>query len=264
MNTQIRHYSKLILLLLIGMTLTTGVQAEINTISSAINKAGRQRMLTQRIVATYCQIGLDIKTSTSNNQLKDAIALFDQQLNELKEYRPTGPIHEQLNKVSTLWAPMKQIASATVNRTQAEKLRLLAEDVLRNSHRVVIMLQDESGSQAGRLVNIAGRQRMLSQRMSNLYMLKSWGFKSSEYNFDYSTAINEFKGALSELAASPLNTSQINAALANANKQFKILQRTLSAKEKEAFPLIVKMSADKLLGQMNDITHMYEDISSSS
>lgn len=261
MNTHLKQHFKHILLLLIGMTLSTSAQAEITNIASAINKAGRQRMLTQRIVATYCQAGMDIKSSLSRRQLKDAISLFDQQLNELKEYRPIGPIHDQLKKVTTLWLPMKKIASATIDRSKAEELRLQAEDVLRNSHRVVILLQDESGSQAGRLVNIAGRQRMLSQRMSNLYMLKSWEFKSSEYSFDYSTAINEFKGALVELASSPLNTPQINAALVKANKQFKVLQRTLSSKEKETFPLMVKMSADKLLKQMNDITHMYEDIS---
>lgn len=37
--------------------------ADISTMSSAINKAGRQRMLSQRIVATYCQVGMDIKIS---------------------------------------------------------------------------------------------------------------------------------------------------------------------------------------------------------
>ena len=232
--------------------------AQISSLSSAINKAGRQRMLTQRIVATYCQVGMDIKTSKSRQQLEDAISLFEQQLSELKRYRPAGRINKQLDKVTELWQPMKKIASEPVSRDSAAELRLLAEETLRASHRVVVMLQDESGSPAGRLVNISGRQRMLSQRMSNLYMLQAWGFTSSEYTGDYSRAINEFKGALSELRSSGLNTGEINKSLNSVRKQFAILERSLRLKDGEYIPLMVKMSADKLLVMMNDITHMYE------
>jgi nitrate/nitrite-specific signal transduction histidine kinase len=239
-------------------------QAGINNISSAINKAGRQRMLTQRIVATYCQAGMDIKRNKSKQQLEDAITLFEQQLKELKTFRPTGRINKQLNNVSQLWQSMRQVASGPILRTKAAELRDIAEETLRASHRVVIMLQDESDSQAGHLVNISGRQRMLSQRMSNLYMLQSWNFTSSEYTGDYSGAINEFKGALLELMKSPLNTSRINKKLDQARKQFAMLERSLHQKNDEYIPLLVKMSADKLLIIMNDITKMYEQVASSS
>jgi len=258
MNELIKTFS--ISLLLFCFLLPTESQAEIHNTSSAINKAGRQRMLTQRIVATYCQTGMDIKRKKSKQQLEDAIALFEQQLKELKAFRPTGRINKQLQKVTELWLPMKQIASGPILRIKAAEIRDLAEETLRASHRVVIMLQDESGSQAGRLVNISGRQRMLSQRMSNLYMLQSWEFTSSEYTGDYSRAVNEFKGALSELINSPLNTDKINKKLNQARKQFGMLTRSSNKKNGGFIPLLVKMSADKLLIIMNDITKMYERI----
>ncbi len=251
-------------ILILCFLLPTESQAEIYNVSSAINKAGRQRMLTQRIVATYCQTGMDIKKKKSTQQLEDAITLFEQQLQELKEFRPTGRINKQLKKVTELWLPMKQIASSPVLRTKAAELRYLAEDTLRASHRVVIMLQDESDSQAGYLVNISGRQRMLSQRMSNLYMLQSWGFTSSEYTGDYSRAVNEFKGALSELMNSTLNTERIDKKLNQARKQFAMLTRSSHKSNGGFIPLMVKMSADKLLIIMNDITKMYEQVANNS
>ena len=141
---------------------------------------------------------------------------------------------------------------------------MLAEDVLSASHRVVIMLQDESGTKKGQLVNISGRQRMLSQRMAGLYTLQSWGFDSSEYTDDYSRAMNEFKGALAELSSSSLNTEEINKKLARAKTQFKMFERSSHHKSGEFIPLMVKMSADKLLFLMNDITHLYEKLESDS
>ncbi len=200
-----KHLSAISILFLFLLLPVEGF-AEIENISSAINKAGRQRMLSQRIVATYCQIGQEIQTKKSRKQLKKAISLFDEQLVELKDYRKTGKINKQLQRVTTLWEPVKEIAMKPVDRSQAEELRLLAEDLLKAAHRVVILLQDESGTKKGRLVNISGRQRMLSQRMANLYTLQSWGFTSSEYTGDYSQALNEFKGALAELRSSELNT----------------------------------------------------------
>ncbi len=234
--------------------------AEIYNISSAINKAGRQRMLSQRIVATYSQIGLEIQTKKSRRQLEDAIGLFEQQLNELKSYREAGKIHNQLQRVSMLWEPLKKIAANPVQRSQVEELRMLAEDVLAASHRVVIMLQDESGTKKGQLVNISGRQRMLSQRLANLYTLQSWDFTSSEYSDDYSRAMNEFKGALTELRSSELNTAEINKKLARAKREFAMFERSSHHKSGEFIPLMVKMSADKLLFIMNDVTHLYEEL----
>ena len=249
-----------IFLLLLLTSLPFYSYAEIQSYSSAINKAGRQRMLSQHIVATYSQIGQQIQANKSKKQLKSAINLFDEQLSELKKYQPDGDINKQLQKVDALWQPMRVIALAPVKRDKAEELTENAEELLRASHRVVIMLQDKFGSRLGELVNISGRQRMLSQRMSSLYMLQSWGFTSSEYSGDYSRALNEFKGALSELKASILNTPEIENKLNTVRKEFSILERSTHSENGEFIPLMIKRSADKLLIIMNDITQLYEEI----
>ncbi|MDH5388580.1 MAG: type IV pili methyl-accepting chemotaxis transducer N-terminal domain-containing protein [Gammaproteobacteria bacterium] len=254
-----RHFFSIAMLFSLSVIPTYGF-AGIDSISSAINKAGRQRMLTQRIVATYSQIGQEITTQKSQRQLRGAIDLFEQQLSELKEYRQSGKINEQLQRVTKSWDPIQKIAREPVQKSKAEELRILAEDALKASHRVVIMLQDESGTKKGELVNISGRQRMLSQRLSNLYMLQSWGFTSSEYTNDYSRALNEFKGALTELSSSTLSTKEINEKLNKARREFGMFERSSHHKNGEFIPLMIKMSADKLLTLMNDITHLYEQL----
>lgn len=247
-------------LMLLLMLPAESAIAEIESISSAINKAGRQRMLSQRIVATYSQVGLDIQKKKSKRQLKEAINLFEQQLIELKDYKPAGPVNRQLKLVDELWQPMANILTQPVSKSRVIELRKQAEEVLAASHRVVLMLEDESGTKAGRLVNLSGRQRMLSQRISNLYMLQSWGFNSPAYESDFSSSINEFRQALHELKKAPINTAKINKKLKKVRKEFSILEKSTLQREGEFIPLMVKMSADKLLVITNDITYEYNEL----
>ena len=63
--------------------------AEINY-GAAIDAAGRQRMLSQRIVKAYCQIGLKVVPEVSRSQLTGAVRRFDAQLVELAHYPQRG------------------------------------------------------------------------------------------------------------------------------------------------------------------------------
>ena len=255
-------YNKLIssLLLILLIAIPTHGYAEINSFASAINEAGRQRMLSQQIVANYSQVGQNIQKKKSKQQLIDAIIKFDELLKDLMIHQPSGKINKQLKRVNELWLQMRLIAQAPVQRSNAEELEKQAEKVLRASHRVVIMLQDKYNSTHGELVNISGRQRMLSQRLSKLYMLQSWGFSSSEYSSDYSQAINEFKGGLSILIKSGSNTPKIKKELNKVRKEFAILEKSTHQEKGVFIPLMVKMSADKLLKLMDEITHLYEQL----
>ena len=58
------------------LTATSLSAAEITSISSAINKAGRQRMLTQRMLKAYTMIGISVQKEEAEKQLSSAIALF--------------------------------------------------------------------------------------------------------------------------------------------------------------------------------------------
>lgn len=256
----IKHFATVlaILSLLLGSVTAHG---EITSLAAAINKAGRQRMLTQAMVKDYCLIGQDINKEQAIGRLQQSIALFDLQLNELKAFAPTEEAHDALIKVENLWHPFKTIVLAPARRDKASALMAADDDLLAASHKVVLLLQDISGSTQDRLVNISGRQRMLSQRLAKLYMLRAWGFDNSQVRTDMDQARNEFKGALTELENAPENNTEVSSALAEARRQWNLFEHGLNRNNKELIPLIVSMSSDKLLVTMNEITGMYELIS---
>lgn len=53
-------------------------------LARAINQAGRQRMLSQRIVKLYCQLVMNVAPGTSRSELAESIALFERQLGDLE------------------------------------------------------------------------------------------------------------------------------------------------------------------------------------
>ena len=245
------------LVALLALTIPLSSAAAKLTLAEGINKAGRQRMLTQRMVKTYCQMGMELRYRKSEKQLNAAIYLFDTQLEELQQFAITTEVKNGLSRVNDLWGGVKTAVSSKVKRENIEQLRTDAEELLIASHKVVLMLQDLSGTSQGKLVNIAGRQRMLSQRIANLYLLQAWGFEKEPFTSDYKTAISEFDAALNLLKKAPENTKKISDALEAVSLQWGVFQHSAKLKKGKYIPALITQSADKILSQMNTITGMY-------
>ncbi|MET0048245.1 MAG: type IV pili methyl-accepting chemotaxis transducer N-terminal domain-containing protein [Sedimenticola sp.] len=244
-------------LLLIGVFGAADLSAATMSYGEAINKAGRQRMLSQRIVKSYLQMGQDIRFLVAKKQLKDSISLFELQLKQLKAFNKDPETRRALQLVEKLWTPVKATALGKPRREHARQLRADAEKLLVSAHQVVLLLEDQAGTSQGHLVNVSGRQRMLSQRMGNLYMLMSWGFGNQEYNQDYEKAVREFEEALHELRNATENTDEISRNLKQASQYWDMFKLSFRMDSDQFVPGLVARMLDKILVKMNEITGMY-------
>jgi hypothetical protein len=240
-------------------------QASIDNLSQAINESGRLRMLTQRMAKAHLLKALDIRPVASQNQLDKSILKFEANILQLKEFSRTlqesTALHQTIRDVEEQWYNYKKTLHMHVNVNSASQLLKQSDLTLMACEKLVVQLENTAQRQSARWVNLSGRQRMLSQRIAKLYTAISLSTDKMLYDKGLKTAVLEFDMALKELRESPDNTEYLNHKLNkvatqwNFSKQgFKVLNKGAST------PLVIFMTTETILKQMNDITALYEDI----
>lgn len=244
--------------------LGTEAFAQISDINVAINKAGRQRMLSQRMAKAYFQIGQQVEAERSRKILDGSVSLFDRQLVELKNFAPTPEIKDTYLKLEKSWIAYKDVLIGSApSQANGKKVLSLSEDVLALANQGTGQLEKHSGTTAGRLVNIAGRQRMLSQRMAKFYQAQAWDVGDAESAANLEKARKEFTTAHQELAAAPSNTQPIKDGLGLVNQQWFFFENALNQKPAadKRLPAAVATSSERILEEMEGVVGLYEKLS---
>jgi nitrate/nitrite-specific signal transduction histidine kinase len=237
------------------------VHAQVTDFNDAINKAGRQRMLSQRMVKAYLALGLQVKTTEATRVLDQSMALFDRQLVELKSYAPTSPIKETYAQLDTQWSTLKSLlVGSAPNAANASKLLHQDASVLTLANTGTQQLEQAYGKPTGKLVNVAGRQRMLSQRMAKYYMALTWGVDTSAAGIEIDKARSEFAQALDLLRNAPEATSEIRQELALADAQWILFGAALGAKPSAIGASNVFAASENLLTVMDKVTNLYSKV----
>lgn len=237
------------------------VWAQIADINSAINEAGRQRMLSQRIAKAYFQIGQDIEVERSRRILDTSIALFDRQLVDLRNFAPTPEIKDTYLRLGKLWQAYKEVLlSASPSKESGRAVLGLSDDVLRTAQQGTVQLEKHSGTSAGRLVNIAGRQRMLSQRMAKLYQAINWGLGDSSSAGELDKAKTEFIAAHEELKKAAGGNRPLTNALELVGRQWIFFEAALAQRggDKQYFATDVAAASEFILQEMEVAVGLFE------
>lgn len=196
-------------------------EAQVLDVNDAINKAGRQRMLSQRLAKAYAAIGQKVLVEAADKVMSASMALFDRQLVELKAFAPTQELKSTYGALEAAWSDYKTalVGSAPSKLGDQQVLRLQG-DVLRLANQGTVQFEAVSGRATGKLVNISGRQRMLSQRMAAFYLSASWGVEPAQAIVEMDKARDEFVKAHALLKSAPETTAVIRSELDLAEAQY--------------------------------------------
>lgn len=239
-------------------TVGGSAHAQVANLGDAINKAGRQRMLSQRMGKAWLGLGQGIQSDSARRVLDVSMALFDRQLVELKAFAPAGETRNTYVQLESVWSDYKAVlVGAAPSQEKAKTMLDHSGKVLALAHKGTGLFELQSGKPAGKLVNIAGRQRMLSQRMAEFYLAKNWNVDTANSQAEMIKARDEFVPALEILRNAPEATSEIKQELQLADNQWLFFDNALKASvtgAKAASDVFV--TSENLLLVMDRVTGM--------
>jgi hypothetical protein len=118
----------------------------------------------------------------------------------------------------------------------------------------------EALSKAGsaKVINVAGRQRMLSQRMTKNYFLIAAGNPAKGYREQIDADRAAFSHALAQLQNAPVSTSSIRNELSLAQSQWVFFEQALGKPHDAEALRNVATTSERLLEGMNNLTELYD------
>lgn len=194
----------------------TGVKPALAVGDATLNRialAGRQRMLSQRLSRAALFMALEVERKTHLNMLKRSRSLFDRTLKGLRSgdeglnlpAATAEPVVAAIAEVESVWTQFDQMMAAIVDRGSVEEQEISAiarlnPTLLDLSNKVVselTLLQDGSGTIVE--LNVAARQRMLTQKMAKEAALIVVGFESIQNQINLKKTRDLFEASHSAL-----------------------------------------------------------------
>lgn len=231
--------------------------AEIS-LSAAINRAARFRALSQRCAKAYCQIFLDVLAANARDSLNSAQRLIQAGFEELARGGFTTSTVKEIQGIQQQATALTTLLAVPPSKQAVSHVALQADKMLEVANKATETLESLAKQPSARLVNIAGRQRMLSQRLGKNYFLIQAGLDAKPLRDQMASDSADFRQAMAVLAAAPISTPAIRNELALADSQWIFFDAALRRNPDPVAMQTVATTTERLLEVMNNLTGLYD------
>jgi len=255
--------------------------------AAAINLAGRQRMLSQKMAKEFLLVALKVDDAENRKSCRATATMFSESLERLLRgdselgipAPPSKEIEQQLQKIKGLWDTFGAQLSAGLGETaiSPEALSAVATlnaPLLLEMNKAVSMYDSESQKAGvkglGTVVNIAGRQRMLTQKLSKQILLVKLGIDVDanrkaivEGKTLFQTSHLGLVGGNAELGlpgtSTPLTVAQMKKVQGLWSEFLPLVDQAISNSDlsQEAIQKVAQLNV-KILAEMNRAVSMFE------
>lgn len=251
----LKKYLSLFLLAGTLLTSLTGF-AQISD-AEAMNMAGLQRSLTQRMTKNYLMLGAEVRVDVAERQLQETIERFQASQQALQAYAPNAAIRASLNEVDSTWVGYRRLLEDKPQADRALAVLETSEQLLQQTQTVTDLMAEHHGAM-GAMVNRAGWARVQTQRIAMLYMAKTWRVPAADLDAALDQSVQDFEGILKELETRGAPNEEIANAQRRARAHWSFTLKGIDLHASQEFvPTMVTVSTDSLFRQLNELTRLY-------
>lgn len=193
--------------------------------AEGVNRAGQLRMLSQRLVKLYLLRLAEVQTRAQEALLDDSIQRVDANIALLGKTLSAPTFGDLLAQVEATWQGLKPALKGKPAAAQVAPVDELAERLLQEAERLTAGLESAGSAPPLKVLNIAGRQRMLSQRFAKCALLELLqpDRDAPAGEAAMTAAQREFEAGLALLNGLPLSTPEIRHTLDAAAREWEQL-----------------------------------------
>ena len=220
----------------------------------AVNRAGQLRMLSQRMVKLYALMCCRTVPPGSAALLADSVGAVEANLAVLARSLSRPTFGDLLDAVARPWGALRDALRTPAAAARLREVDALAEQVLGQAEQLTANLEVAAFATALHVINVAGRQRMLSQRLAKEALLRALLGEGAGPGGTRA----ELEAGFGYLAALPLSNARIADELARAGTAWAEFQAALQHPGTPAGQAGIASSSEALLAHLDRLTDQLE------
>lgn len=249
--------------LVAGLPLSSAHSAPLSG-RQAINKSGQLRMLSQRILKAYAQLGLGVLPTESAGILSRSVVSVNANLADLRDAAAADAIKASLTAVEMTWADLRDRVSTAPNKGDAAVIAKLGDAMLAEADKLTNQFENALGTEVGKIVGLAGRQRMLAQKAARHYFFAAWGVADKADRPAFDKTRGEFHAALATLKAFPQNSAEIKNRVTMLDEQWAFMVVAFNLETMGVYSpgaaRNVAMASEIILALADELTGFYANL----
>ena len=224
--------------------------------SIIVNTINYQKVLTQEILKEYSFKGMGNNFSDSKNKLSNKLNEYNKVRKNLSSMLGDMKSKKYIKASNKIWLSIENVFKEKATKTEVLMLQKKTDKILNELSKIMKIVLSKNNDSRDSIINISGYQAVIIERMSALYMMKTWGINDPKFNFKMRESITFFNNSLNKLIDSQKTDMENQKAIKKIMRHFRFFEIMNGSKNKY-IPTLIYSKTDKIHNKIDKITKRY-------